>query len=110
MSTSVREKTRIVDSSSSAYPGSAAADREAAAEKKHVRTTAELPERLTLRAGEFELLAEAEAEALLAARYCSLTEAGYPPGSALALAKRTEINLEHAAALLGKPPHTSSRG
>jgi hypothetical protein len=104
MSTSVREKMRIVDSSSAAYPGSAAA------EKKHVRTAAELPERLTLRTDEFELLAEAEAEAFLAARYCSLTEAGYPPGSALALAKRTEIDLKHAAALPGKPPPTSSRG
>ena len=59
-------------------------------------TTAELPERLTLRADEFELLAKAEAEAFLAARYCSLTEAGWSPVSALALAKRTEIDLEDA--------------
>jgi hypothetical protein len=103
MSTLVREKNRTLDSSTSGYRGSAAGpEREAAAEKKQVGTTAERPERLTLRADEFELLGKAEAEAFLAARYCSLTEAGWPPGSALALAKRTEIDLEDA------PSHPAS--
>jgi hypothetical protein len=46
-------------------------------------------------------LAKAEAEAFLAARYCSLTEAGWPPASALALAKRTEIDLEDAPSHVG---------
>jgi hypothetical protein len=87
MSTSVREKKRALDPSGSGYRGSAARERDA---------TAELPESLTLRADEFELLAKAEAEAFLAARYCSLTEAGWPLGSALGLAKRTEIDLEDA--------------
>ena len=96
MSTTVREQTRPLDPSSSGYCGSPAGERKAAAEKKHVRTTAELPEKLTLGADEFELLGKAEADAFLAARYCSLTEAGYPPGSALALAKRTEIDLKDA--------------
>jgi hypothetical protein len=66
------------------------------AEKKCVRATVEIPEPLTLRADEFELLAKAEAEAFLAARYCSLTEAGWPLVDALAFAKRTEIDLRHA--------------
>jgi hypothetical protein len=87
MSISVREKKRTLDRSGSGYRGSAAGERDA---------TAELPESLTLRADEFELLTKAEAEAFLAARYCSLTEAGWPLGSALALAKRTEIDLEDA--------------
>jgi hypothetical protein len=89
---SVRVEKRILESSSSGHRGSAAGKREAAAEPKQVGTT----ERLTLRADEFELLAKAEAEAFLAARYCLLTEAGWPLGSALALAKRTEIDLEDA--------------
>jgi hypothetical protein len=101
MSTSVTEKERILEPSSSGYRGSTAGEREATAENKHVRTTAELPRRLTLRADEFELLAKAEAEAFLAARYCSLTEAGWPPASALALAKRTEIDLEDAPSHVG---------
>ena len=96
MSTSVRVEKRILDPSSSRDRGRAAGEPEAAAEKKHVRETDELPERLTLRADEFELLGKAEADALIAARYCSLTEAGWPLGSALALAKRTEIDLEDA--------------
>jgi hypothetical protein len=87
MRTSVREMKRTLDPSGSGYRGSAAGDRDA---------TAGLPESLTLRADEFELLAKAEAEAFLAARYCSLTEAGWPLGSALGLAKRTEIDLEDA--------------
>jgi hypothetical protein len=87
MSFSVREKERTLDPSGSGSRGSAAGERDA---------TAELPESLTLRADEFELLTKAEAEAFLAARYCSLTEAGWPLGSALALAKRTEIDLEDA--------------
>lgn len=70
----------------------------AALEKRRVRTTPtpEVPETLTLRADEFELLAKAEADAFLAARYCALTEAGWPPVSALALARRTEIDLSDA--------------
>jgi hypothetical protein len=89
MSTFVREKDRTLDPSTSGYRG-----RTAAPERKQVGTTAERSERLTLRADEFELLGKAEAEAFLAARYCLLTEAGWPPVSALALAKRTEIDLE----------------
>ena len=96
MSTSVREETRALNPSSSRYTDSTTGKRQAAPEKKHVRTTADLPESLTLRADEFELLGKAEAEAFLAARYCSLTEAGWPPVSALALAKRTEIDLKDA--------------
>ena len=66
---------------------------------EHVREPAQLSARLTLRADEFDLLSKAEADAFLAARYCSLTEAGWPPVSALALAKRTEIDLEDAPSL-----------
>jgi hypothetical protein len=86
MSTSVRENERTLDPSGAGYRGSAGERDE----------TVGFPESLTLRADEFELLAKAEAEAFLAARYCSLTEAGWPLGSALALAKRTEIDLEDA--------------
>jgi diguanylate cyclase (GGDEF)-like protein len=95
-SPSGREQTRTLDPSPSGYRASTATGRKAAAEKKHARTTAERPEKLTLRADEFELLGKAEAEAFLAARYCSLTEAGWPSLSALALAKRTEIDLKDA--------------
>ena len=99
MSTSLREENRALDPSTSGPGLTAARGRKGAAEKKSVRTTAELPESLTLRTGEFELLDKAEADAFLAARYCSLTEAGWPPVSALALAKRTEIDLEDAPSL-----------
>jgi hypothetical protein len=102
MSTSVRQKNRTHDSSTSGYRGSATApERQADPEQRQVETTAERPERLTLEAGEFELLAEAEAEAFIAARYCSLTEAGWTPVSALALAKRTEIDLKDAPSPTG---------
>jgi hypothetical protein len=96
MSTSVRVKRRALESSGSGHRGSSAGKRQAATERKEAGTTAERPETVTLRADEFERLTKAEAEAFLAARYCSLTEAGWPPTGALALAKRTEIDLEDA--------------
>jgi len=64
---------------------------------------------LTLSAEAFERLPETDAEALLAARYCMLSEAGYPPASALALATRTEIDLCNASAFLGKAPRQTRR-
>jgi len=72
-------------------------------------STDTLPAGLTLSAEAFERLPETDAEALLAARYCTLSEAGYPPASALALATRTEIDLCNASAFLGKAPRQTSR-
>jgi hypothetical protein len=59
-------------------------------------------------AAEFEHLTQEEAEALLAERFCYLSEAGYPPTTALALAVRPEIDLELAASLLCEQPVATS--
>lgn len=50
-------------------------------------------------AEEFELLSADEAEAILAERYTRLTEAGYPPTSALA-ATHIEVDIEVAEQLV----------
>lgn len=51
-------------------------------------------------AAEFEQLTEEQVEELLAHRFCYLSEAGYPPASALVIAARPEIALSLAASLL----------
>jgi hypothetical protein len=61
-----------------------------------------------LTAEEFELLSAHEAEAILAERYTRLTEAGYPPTSALLAATRLEIDVDLAAQLLSERPQTTS--
>jgi hypothetical protein len=57
-------------------------------------------------AGQFELLADGEAEAMLLWRFDSLTKAGAPVGDALVIASHVEIDLHEAASLLqrGCPP------
>ena len=52
-------------------------------------------------AAEFELLSAAQAEAILVERYRRLTEAGYPPESALLTASLVQIDLARRAAALG---------
>jgi hypothetical protein len=64
-------------------------------------------------AEEFELLSAAEAEAILAERYTRLTEAGYPPTSALVAATHIEVDIEVAEQLVhdaqpASPPARSS--
>jgi len=51
-------------------------------------------------AEEFELLSADEAEAILAERYTRLTEAGYPPTTALTAAARLEVDIEVAEQLI----------
>jgi hypothetical protein len=51
-------------------------------------------------AEEFELLSADEAEAILAERYTRLTEAGYPPTSALIAATHIEVDIEVAEQLV----------
>lgn len=51
-------------------------------------------------AEEFELLSADEAEAILAERYARLTEAGYPPTSALIAATHVEVDIEVAEQLV----------
>ncbi len=57
---------------------------------------------------EFELLSADEAELFLAERYTRLTEAGYPPTSALFAATHVEIDVEVAGQLLCEGPPTAS--
>jgi hypothetical protein len=47
----------------------------------------------SLDAAEFARLSADDAEDFVAARYCALTEAGYSPVSALAIATRTDIEV-----------------
>ncbi|MEO5632973.1 hypothetical protein [Gaiella sp.] len=58
-------------------------------------------------AAQFEILEVAEAEELLRARFESLTWHGCPPGNALVIASRLEIELLDAISLMqrGCPPH-----
>jgi hypothetical protein len=51
-------------------------------------------------AEEFELLSADEAEAILVERYARLTEAGYPPTSALIAATQIEVDIEVAERLV----------
>jgi hypothetical protein len=51
-------------------------------------------------AEEFELLSADEAEAILAERYARLTEAGYPPTSALVAATHVEVDIGVAEQLV----------
>jgi len=51
-------------------------------------------------AEEFELLSADEAEAILVERYARLTEAGYPPTSALKAATHIEVDIEVAKKLV----------
>jgi hypothetical protein len=53
-----------------------------------------------MNAEEFELLSADEAEAILVERYTRLTEAGYPPTSALIAASHVEIDIEVAEQLI----------
>jgi hypothetical protein len=57
-------------------------------------------------AGQFELLADNEAEAVLLWRFENLTRTGAPVGDALVIASHVEIDLHEAAELLRKgcPP------
>ena len=59
-------------------------------------------------AEEFELLSTDDAEAVLAERYTRLTEAGYPPTSALLAATRVQIDIDVAARLVSERPQINS--
>jgi hypothetical protein len=61
-----------------------------------------------LTAEEFELLSTDDAEAVLAERYTRLTEAGYPPTSALLAATRVQIDIDVAARLVSERPQINS--
>jgi hypothetical protein len=51
---------------------------------------------------QFETIDEAEAELILRWRFDELVRAGYDVDSALLLASHVEVDLHHAAALLGR--------